>query len=258
MTYLELQGIEVPKLGLGTWDLRGPVAVEAVKQALSLGYRHIDSAEMYRNESEIGQAIQESGIPREELFLVSKVWQDHLRADQVVAAARDSCARLHVDQIDLYLIHWPSQQVPIEETMAGMAQLVAEGIVRTVGVSNFSRAQWAQARRVAEVPVVCNQVKYNVRRRQDGLVEYASEHGLMLTAYTPLAKGRLAHDELLRRIASSHDVTPLQVALRWLIQQPQVTAIPKAASRDHMKENLGALSFQLAADEVAAIDAIAD
>jgi 2,5-diketo-D-gluconate reductase B len=256
-TTVHAPGLEVPMIGLGTWNLRGARASRVVQAALELGYRHIDTAEMYRNESEIGRAIEDASIPREELFIVSKVWKNHMRPDQVVAACRDSCARLRVDWVDLYLIHWPNSRVPIEETMAGMVSVVADGLARAVGVSNFSRAQWEHAQAVSSVPVVCNQVRFSARRRQDELVAYAGNHQLLLTAYTPLDKGRLAGEPVLRRIAGAIGHTPLQVALRWLIQQAQVAAIPKASSRDHLIENLGALSFELSSDDVRAVDAIA-
>jgi 2,5-diketo-D-gluconate reductase B len=254
---IELDGVRIPKMGLGTWNLRGGRAVRAVRTALELGYRHIDTAEMYRNEAEIGQAIIESGLARDELFIVSKVWKNHMQAHEVVQACRRSCQRLRVDHLDMYLVHWPNSRVPIGDTMAGMAQAVSDGLATRIGVSNFSVADWKQAIDVCPQAVVCNQVRLNVRYHQDSIVGFAGKHGLAVVAYTPLAKGRLAREPELRRIAERMDRTPLQVALRWLIQQGPVGAIPKASNRGHLRENLGALGFELSPGDMATIGAIA-
>lgn len=245
---------EVPKVGLGTWNLRGEAAVRVVKDALAIGYRHIDTAEMYGNEAEIGRAIEESSIPRDELFLVSKVWKDHMQADELVEACRQSCARLRVERLDMYLVHWPNSLVPIEDTMAGMDRILADGMTRMIGVSNFSQEQWDRARQAASAPVTCNQVKFSVHKRRNDLVAYASGQGLMVTAYTPLEKGRISRDSRLREIADAHGQTPIQVGLRWLLQQGPVAVIPKSSSRDHLEENLGALSFALSPEEMVAIN----
>lgn len=251
---IEIQGVQVPRIGLGTWDLSGAEAERAVESALELGYRHIDTAEMYRNESEIGRALRRASIPREELFLVSKVWSNHLRAEQVIEAGRHSLERLRCEYLDLYLIHWPSDAVPIEATMEGMDALVDEGTVKRIGVSNFSVSQLERASEVAQHSLLTNQVRFNPRYRQDEMVEFCNQEGILLTAYTPLAKAHLTREPILQEIAEKHDKTPLQVALRWLLQQGNVSAIPKSSQRQHLKENLAVFDFVLDADDLARID----
>jgi diketogulonate reductase-like aldo/keto reductase len=240
----------VPKLGLGTWDLRGNDAIKAVHSAIDLGYRHIDTAEMYRNEAEIGQGLAETGIARDELFLVSKVWTNHLRAEQVVDACTNSLRKLGVEYLDLYLVHWPSNSVPLEETMEGMARLMEEGKTRQVGVSNFSVAKMERASRALGQTIFCNQVKFHLTHRQDELIQYCQKQNILLTAYTPLDKGRLASRRELADIGESHGKSPLQIALRWLVQQEKVAAIPKASSREHQAANIDIFDFALTTEEM--------
>ncbi|MFP3853325.1 MAG: aldo/keto reductase [Anaerolineales bacterium] len=248
-----VQGVEVPKIGLGTWNMSGEEARKAVLSAMELGYRHIDTAEMYRNEHEVGKAIQEAQVEREDLFLVSKVWTNHLRSDQVVDACKASLDRLQTDYLDLYLVHWPSDSVPLEETMDGMARLLESGEARQVGVSNFSVSQMERASQLLGSKIFCNQVKYHVDHRQDAVVEYGQEQDILVTAYTPLAKGRAGSRQLLEEIGQKHGKSGLQVALRWLIQQDKVVAIPKSSHRDHQKQNLDVLNFELSAEDMARI-----
>lgn len=252
-----VQGVEVPKIGLGTWNMNGSRCRRAVESALEMGYRHIDTAEMYRNEREIGQAISASGVPREDLFLVSKVWSNHLKQEQVIDACEASLRRLGTDYLDLYLIHWPSDKVPMGETLAGMDRLVQAGKTRRIGVSNFSVQQLEEAREAAEHPIFCNQVKFHVRRRQDALVKYCQREDVLLTAYSPLEKARLRGESTLAEIGRRHDKSALQVALRWLIEQEKVVAIPKAASEAHQRQNLDVFNFSLSEEDCAAIEGLA-
>lgn len=257
MDTVSVQGEPVPKIGLGTWDLRGETAVRAVSAALEIGYRHIDTAEMYRNESEIGRALAESRVPRSDIFLVSKVWTNHLRAGQVVEACRRSLEKLRANYLDLYLIHWPAGHVPIEETMAGMDALVKEGRVRRVGVSNFSIEELEAAEAASETSIFANQVKYNVRHRQDRMVRHCAQTDRLLMAYTPLAKARVRRQSALQEIAERRGKKPLQVALRWLTQQTNVVAIPKSANPEHLRDNLDIFDFELTNDEMEQINALA-
>jgi diketogulonate reductase-like aldo/keto reductase/prolyl-tRNA editing enzyme YbaK/EbsC (Cys-tRNA(Pro) deacylase) len=252
-----IQEIIVPRLGLGTWNLNGQTCREAVRSALALGYRHFDTAEFYRNETEIGDAIRDSGVPRSGIFVTSKVWSDHLGAEEVVRACEASLQRLGTRYLDLYLVHWPSSAVPIEDTMAGMQQLLDQGKVKKVGVSNFSIDLLEKADAALDDRIFCNQVKYHVRYPQAALAEYCREQEILLAAYTPLAKGSLGDEPVLVDIAAEHGKTPHQVALRWLIQQENVSAIPKAAGKDHQVENLGALEFSLTKVEMLRIASIA-
>ncbi len=256
MIFLEVQGEKVPALGFGTWPLRGEACRNATLSALQLGYRHLDTAEMYRNESEVGEAIRQSGVPRHEVFLVTKVWSSNLRGAALRRSAEGSLRRLGVDAVDLLLIHWPNPSVPIEESMGAMVSLQQEGKARRIGVSNFSPRQLAAAQEAAQVPLFCNQVEFNPLRPQRELLRICQEQDLLLTAYGPVAKGAVSREPRLREIGRRHGKTAAQVSLRWLLQQKNVSAIPKAASRQHQEENLAIFDFELSEAEMAEIDSL--
>jgi 2,5-diketo-D-gluconate reductase B len=249
-----VQGVEIPPIGLGTWDLRGTHCRRVVAQAIELGYRHIDTAEMYGNEAEIGQAMREAGVPRRDMFLVSKLWTNHAGADQVEPACRESLEKLGCEYLDLYLLHWPVAGVPIQETVEALADLQAKGLTRWFGVSNFTVQQLEEAEKASTARLLCDQVRFNPWHGQPELVAYCGRRDLLLTAYTPVAKGRTASDPVLVDIGRKYGKTGTQVALRWLTQKRNVVAIPKASQVDHLRENLGALDFQLDAQEMAQID----
>lgn len=253
MERLTVHGVEVPRIGLGTWNLRGQTCRQAVARALALGYRHIDTAELYGNEQDIGAAVGAAGVPRTELFIVSKAWSDHLHSDSLVAACEASLERLGTDYMDLYLVHWPNRQVPIDDTMAGMGKLLQQGKTRQMGVSNFSIQQMEEAETALGSRIFCNQVRFNVRHRQPDMVEHCQRQDVLLAAYTPLAKGAFAGDPVLVEIGKAHGKTPHQVALRWLIQQDNVAALPKSARQDHQEQNLDVFDFSLSTDEMARI-----
>jgi diketogulonate reductase-like aldo/keto reductase len=255
MDHLEIQGERVPKIGLGTWNMRGDLCYRATLSALELGYRHIDTAEMYRNEAEVGRAIADSGVDRSEIFLTSKVSASHLRHDGVLKAAESSLERLGLDTIDLYLVHWPSSQIPIEETMGGMNELVNKGNVRRIGVSNFSISQLQEAEAASPTRIFTNQIEYFVGRSEAAMLRYCQEHEIMLTAYSPLDRGHLHSGNVLESVAESHGVTIAQVALRWLIQQESVVAIPKSGDPGRQRENLDVFGFELSADDIGRLGA---
>lgn len=250
MEYVELRGERVPKIGLGTWAMRGDTCYRAVRSALEIGYRHLDTAQMYDNEAEVGRAIADSGVDRAELFVVSKVRSSHLAYRDVVEAGHSSREALGLEQLDLYLVHWPNERFPIEETMRGMAELVQQGVTRLVGVSNFSAAEFEAAQAASQSGVFTNQVPYYVGHPQARLLEYCRKNNVLLTAYSPVAKGQLASDRQLREIGQRYGVTAAQVALRWLIQQESVVAIPKSARPDRQRENLEVFGFSLTGQEM--------
>jgi len=245
----------MPMLGLGTFDLRGDDCERAVAAALAMGYRHLDTAAAYGNETAVGRAIAASGVPREEIFLTTKVWYDSLRADALRRSADDSLARLGTEYVDLLLVHWPNDAVPLEESLAALAALEAAGKARAIGVSNFTVRHLRQAA-ASGAALVANEVEYHPYLNQDALLAEMRPRGMILIAYCPLAQGRVASDPTLAAIGARHEMSAAQVALRWLIQQPLVAAIPKAGSERHMAENLAVFDFALDEREMAAISAL--
>ncbi|MDP8930554.1 MAG: aldo/keto reductase, partial [Actinomycetota bacterium] len=229
--YVEVQGERVPALGFGTWQLSGQAAVEAVHHALELGYRHLDTAQMYRNEAQVGQALAASGLDRSEVFLTTKLLPRNLEPDRVHRSTRESLERLQTDYVDLLLIHWPAFADPMEATLAAMVALREAGTARHIGVSNFTPTLLREA--LDHAPLFSNQVEYHPYLAQPELRQVAVERELMLTAYSPLAKGGVVDDETLTEIGRRHGKTATQVSLRWLIQQDHVAAIPRSADREH-------------------------
>ena len=248
MEHQTIKGEKVPALGLGTYRLSGGECERAVERALSLGYRHIDTAHMYRNEEEVGRGIQGSGVDREEIFLVTKVWTSSFSHDDVIRSTHESIKKLQTEYVDLLLMHWPNPSVPLEETLGAMTKLQEEGSVKHVGVSNFPPSMVEEAARHATV--FCNQVEYHPYRAQDELLRQAKEMDYLLTAYSPVAKGRVLNDATLQELGETHGKTSAQVALRWLIQQEKVAAIPKAASEDHLTSNFDIFDFELSDEEM--------
>jgi diketogulonate reductase-like aldo/keto reductase len=250
-TQLTIQGTQIPKLGFGTWQLTGAACVEAVRDALQLGYRHIDTARMYGNEAEVGEGLARSGVERGHVFLTTKIWPTHLRAAQVRSELEASLLALAVEHVDLLLIHWPSPDVPLAETLGAMTELQEEGKASHLGVSNFSPRLVREAAELA--PIVCNQVEYHPYLDRHELLELSREYDLLLAAYSPLAQGELLREPALREIGAEHGKSPGQVVLRWLLDQPHVAALPKAASHEHRAANADVFDFELTDDDLARI-----
>lgn len=248
--------LAMPKLGLGTWRMSGRACTTSVLNALTLGYRHIDTAEMYGNEEAVGAALAESGIPRDDIFLTTKVWHEHLSPNGIRRAIEASLAKLRTDHVDLFLIHWPAASMHLEASLATMAQLKHEGMVRHIGVSNFTVALLHQAIETIGAEIACNQVEYHVLLRQNAVLDYARKHDIAVTAYCPLAQGRLGNYPALAGIAAKHRVTPAQIALKYLLDQECVAAIPKAARDESQRANLAALAIELDDEDRAAIAAL--
>ena len=248
MLYVKLDEHRVPALGFGTWQIEGEECVDAVRDALDLGYRHLDTAEMYGNEAEVGRAIQDSGVPRDEVFLTTKVWWENLSYDDCIRAADASLQRLRTDRVDLLLIHWPNPRLPLDEPLRAMQTLQGDGKITHLGVSNFTPSLLEKA--AARAPIACNQVEYHPFLGQDEVLEVVRDHNMMLTAYCPLAQGEISNEPVLREIGERHGKSPAQVTLRWLLQQDRVAAIPKSASADHRRENLDVFDFELSRDEM--------
>jgi len=252
-----IQQTTIPALGFGTYKLRGRDCRKAVADALALGYRHIDTAQVYRNESEVGAALTSSGVDREALFLTTKVWMDSLAPADVRRTTEQSLRDLHTDYVDLLLIHWPNEDAaPLEATLDALDTLKAEGKTRHIGVSNFTPTLVERA--VNHTTIFCNQVEYHPFLRQDELLSQARTHDLLLTAYSPIARGEVLNNDVLQELATAHGKTPVQVTLRWLMQQERVAAIPKASSPQHRKENLDLFDFALSEEEMHAIDQLGE
>jgi diketogulonate reductase-like aldo/keto reductase len=254
MIYRDIQGRRVPALGFGTWELSPPAARDAVRDALAIGYRHIDTAQAYDNEEGVGRGIADAAVPREEIFLTTKVRWERLSYGEVIASAEASLRRLGTPYVDLLLVHWPSTDVPFDEPLAAMQALRAHGRVRHLGVSNFTPSQLGRALDLA--PVFCLQVEYHPYLSQRDLLAIAREHDLLFTAYCPIARGEVMADETLQAIGARYGKTPAQVTLRWLLQQKNVAAIPKAGSAGHRRENFAVFDFELSDDDMRAIHAL--
>ena len=253
MELITAQGLRMPKLGLGTWRMAGAECQVAVERALALGYRHLDTAEMYGNEEAVGAGLAASAVPRSEVHVTTKVWHEHLAPHALRDALRRSLDRLATPYVDLHLIHWPAPGMDLPAALDAMMALKAEGLIRALGVSNFTVALLRQAVEEVGAPVACNQVEYHVLLDQSAVLDYARAHDMAVTAYSPLAQGRLADYPTLAAVARKHGATPAQVALAWLLQQPGVAAIPKAQRAESQRANLETLSLRLDDEDRAAI-----
>ncbi len=246
-------GHPMPVLGLGTWMLSGKRCEEIVRKALELGYTHIDTAEFYDNEEEIGRAID--GFERSELFITSKVWRTNLRLKDTITACEKTLKRLGTSYVDLYLIHWPNDGIPIAETMKAMKELADRGMVRSVGISNFDTGRTMEAIEASEIPVNVNQVEFHPHLYQKELLEFCKKNGVILTAYCPLARGDVLTDRTITEIAERCGKTPAQVSLKWLVQHGAVV-IPKSSSAEHLRDNMGIFGWQLSEGDMRRIDSI--
>ena len=261
-------GTPIPVLGIGTWDIGGGSMPDyshddelaaTLRGIIEMDYTHIDTAEMYargHTEELIGRAI--ASMNRADLFITTKVWKTNLRPRDVHKALDGSLARLGTDYVDLYLIHWPNPAIPLADTFQALNEAVADGRVRRVGVSNFDVPLLQEAMRLSATPIMANQVRYNLCSRacvDNGVLDFCQEQGIALTAYSPLKDGVLSHPTV-AEIAQKHGVSPAQVAIQWLVQQPQVITIPKSVNMGHLQDNLAALTLTLTVDDVARLDQI--
>ncbi|NLJ49638.1 MAG: aldo/keto reductase [Candidatus Atribacteria bacterium] len=250
MKYIEILEMKMPVIGLGTWNLRGKECFEATISALEIGYRHIDTAEMYENETEIGEALARSLVPRNELFLTTKVWSNHLQYQDVIRSLERSLKKLKTDYVDLLLIHWPNPNIPLSDTFKAMSYLKNKGMLRFIGVSNFDKDLLLKAQQISSLPIMNVQVEYHPFLDQNSILSYCQKNNISLTAYCPIARGRDLNNPTLEKIASKHKKTVPQVMLRWLIQQKNVVAIPKAKSAEHQRINFDIFDFQLSPEEM--------
>lgn len=250
------KGARVPKMGCGTWELRGEACSRIVKEALRLGYRHIDTAQGYGNEAAVGEGIRLSGIPRDEIFVTTKVRPQLIADGPLQMSVQESLGRLGVDVIDLLLIHWPNPEVPLAESMRALSSARRQGLTRHIGVSNFTIARLNEAMDISPEPVAAAQFEYHPYLDQKRLLATARRLGLAITAYCPIALGKVANDKALIDIGRKYGKSAVQVTLRWLIQQDGVIAIPRTSRPERLKENLQVTDFALTNDEMARISSM--
>ena len=245
--------IKVPKIGFGTWQIQDGLCVKAVLKALEVGYRHIDTAQIYNNEDHIGQALVESKIPREEIFLTTKVWKDYLDFRDVLLTVSQSLQKLQSDYIDLLLIHWPNPHFPLEDTLSAFKELVNNKQVRYVGVSNFPPQELRKAHKIYP-HLICNQVEYHPFIDQSVLLKNMKKYEMFLTAYSPLGRGQVLTNSTLKSIAKKYNKTVPQVVLRWLLDQENIVVIPKAKNLNHIASNFKIFDFTLEPKDKKRID----
>ncbi len=255
MKIIQVKGAAIPAIGLGTWTLKGREAQEITEKALETGYTHIDTAQMYANEAEVGKAVRSSGIDRDKLFITTKIWWENLGLEKFDRSVQHSLSQLRTDYIDLLLIHWPHPKLKLEDYMERLMHAKEQGIAKHIGVSNFTPPLLDQAVATG-AELINNQVEYHPYLDQSVVIEACRRHGMSLTAYAPLARGRVTHDDIIEEIAKRHDKTPAQVTLRWLMQQEEVIAIPKTSKVKHLEENFDIFDFELSEEEIANINAL--
>jgi 2,5-diketo-D-gluconate reductase B len=243
MHVVDVKGARIPLVGLGTWELRGRVCARVVEQALRLGYRHIDTAEMYDNEREV-------------VFITTKIWPSHFAAHELERAAKGSLARLRLSELDLLLLHWPNPQIPLAETLGALCKVRQSGLARHIGVSNFTVALLEAAVRLAGEQLVCNQIELHPFLDQSKVLAACRAQGMAVVAYSPIARGGAKNDAVLARIGRAHGKSAAQVSLRWLVQQ-DIVVIPRTSRLEHLSENCAIFDFVLADAEMAEIHALA-
>jgi 2,5-diketo-D-gluconate reductase B len=250
--------MHIPSFGLGTFRLQGQVVIDSVRNGLEVGYRHIDTAQIYGNEAEVGQALAESGVARDELFVTTKVWTESLAAGKLIPSLKESLRTLRLEQLDLALIHWPSpgDAVPVADYMGELALACEQGLTKLIGVSNFTVRHMEEAiAAVGAAQIATNQVEIHPFLQNRKVVDFARRHGIHLTAYMPLAYGKVTQDPVIASIADRHGVTPAQIALAWSLQQGYAV-IPSSTKRANLEANLAAQRVTLNEEELAAIAAL--
>ena len=256
---ISAHGAAMPVVGYGTMLFPEPErAVELVVHAIECGYRHIDTARKYGSEQWVGEGIRASGLPRDELWVTTKVTEEDAEADDFARSVDTSLKTLGLDYVDLLLLHWPQPRVPLEETLGALAKAKREGLTRHIGVSNFTVALLDEAVGKCPEPIVANQIEYHAYLRQDKVLAACARHGLIVTCYAPVAHGRVLDDPVINEIAVAHGKTAAQVALRFLVQQPQIAVVPRALEFGEIEEDIDLFDFELSDEEMDRIGALRD
>lgn len=255
MQVIDIQNEKMPALGFGTWQLRGDECTAAVKKALEIGYRHVDTAQIYENEAEVGAGLTAGGVKREDIFLTTKIWRNNY--DNAAASVDESLKKLQTDYVDLLLVHWPFPEVPMEKLIEAIVKAQEAGKARLIGVSNFTVAQMEQAEKLSGGKVCVNQVEYHPYLSQKPVLDFARSKNWVMTAYSPIARGAVVNDTVIKEIGLKHGKNPVQVTLRWFMQQDRVAAIPKSGTEKNIRANFEIFDFKLSDQEMDAINALA-
>lgn len=242
----------IPVLGFGTWQLEGNVAQKAVQKALGIGYRHIDAAKAYSNHRQVGEAIKKSGLPRKELFITSKLWITDYRKKDVASAFHQTLKELQLQYLDLYLIHWPNRSIPFADTLGEMDKLKKKGLIKALGVSNFTINHLKDAIKTG-MQITNNQVEFHPSLNQEELKDFCDSKGIVLTAYSPIAQGEDLKLPEIKELAKKYNRSPAQVVLNWLISK-NIVAIPRSANPKHIEDNYKAIKWQLEPEDVKLIN----
>jgi 2,5-diketo-D-gluconate reductase B len=256
MHVVEANGASIPLLGLGTWELRGRTCARVVEQALRLGYRHIDTAQIYDNEREVGEGLRASGVRRDDVFVVTKIWPSHFAPRELERSAKECLVRLRLSEVDLLLLHWPNPHVPLSETMGALCKVKRDGLARHIGISNFTVALIEEAMRHASEPLVCNQFEAHPFLDQAKVIDATRARGMAVVAYSPIARGEAIHNPVLIEIGKAHSKSAAQTCLRWLVQQ-DIAVIPRTAKIERLSSNAAIFDFTLTDDEMERIRALA-
>jgi 2,5-diketo-D-gluconate reductase B len=252
MILVEAHGARIPAVGLGTMTMKDALCVDIVATALKLGYRHLDTAERYGNEAEVGQGLHSSGIKREDVFVTTKVYWDRLAPGEFERSVDESLKKLKLSSVDLLLIHWPSPKVPLKDSIGALCQAKRAGLTKHVGVANFTVPMIEEAVQLASEPLVTNQIEVHPYLDQTKVIAACRRHGLSVTAYCPLARGKVPGDEMLIRIGKAHGKSASQVVLRFLVQQGLIV-IPRTSNKARLAENLAIFDFKLSDQEMTEI-----
>ncbi|MES1951339.1 aldo/keto reductase [Salinisphaera sp. S4-8] len=256
MQYINANGAKIPAIGFGTFELEPADAESMVAHALEVGYRHIDTAQMYKNEEAVGRGLKQSGLDREDIFLTTKVWTDQFADGDLQASVRESLQKLDTEYVDLLLLHWPNPDISLKETLGALNEVREQGLARNIGVSNFTTTLIEEAVGQSTAPLATNQVEFHPYISQKQVLDKLAEHGMALTAYCPLAQGRVFKEPTLERIGKAHGKNGGQVALRWLIQHGDVVAIPRSSNKEHVTNNFEIFDFELTEEEMREIEAL--
>jgi len=254
--FVEAKGARIPLLGLGTWQLRGRACARVVEQALRLGYRHLDTAEIYDNERAVGEGLHASGVKRSDVFVTTKIWPSHFAPGELERTARECLVRLRLSEVDLLLLHWPNPQIPLAETLGALGRVRRDGLARHIGLSNFTVALIEEALQATTEPLVCDQIECQPFLDQSKLIAACRRHGMAVIAYAPIARGAVRDDDVLARVGAAHGKSAVQVCLRFLVQQ-DIVVIPRTSKVERLAENAAIFDFALSEQEMAEISRLA-